>query len=135
MRVIKKISFLLLVALSLAACRPSSPDEVAVKLFNSLTSGDMSYVKDNIYFSNSMEYDVVCDFLDLMSKSAVGKADDNSYVADYKVQSVKYEGDVAWVELQGVSITGKNITTVARMVLVDGRWMVDGNYTMLNQNK
>lgn len=115
-----------------AGCGTTPPEEVAVNLYNSLTSGNMSYAKKNLHFADSLEYDIVCDFLDLMANSDKFKSNTAGYVADYKATRVTYEGDVAWVELQGVSAAGNSILTVARMVLVDDKWKVDGNYVMLH---
>lgn len=133
---IKKNLFFALAALMLVACKPvTPPQEVAVNLFNSLTSGDMSYVKENIHFAKSMDYDVACEFFDLLVNSKDYKTGTAGYKADYKAVKITHEGDVVWVELQGVSPTGESLSTVARMILVDGKWKVDGDYTMLHSFK
>lgn len=131
----KNILFALLTATVLAGCAPTPPEEVAVNLFNALTSGDMQYVKKNLYFSDPVSHDAVCDYLDLAARSADYKERTADYTADYKAVKVTYEGDVAWVELQGVSPLGRTLTTVARMLQKDGRWVVDGDYTVLHSYK
>lgn len=130
-----KVLLLLFALILLAACKPTPPETVAVNLFNALTSGDMSYVKENLYFEKNMDYNVVCDYLDLAVKSNDYKERTTGYNADYKVDRVVYEDDIAWVELQGMSPMGKRVTTVARMVMVDGKWKVDGDYTVLHSFK
>ncbi len=132
---IDKVLLLLFALILLASCNPTPPETVAVNLFNALTSGDMSYVKENLYFEKNMDYNVVCDYLDLAVKSNDYKERTADYSADYKVDRVVYEGDVAWVELQGMSPMGKRVATVARMVMVDGKWKVDGDYTVLHSFK
>lgn len=129
------ILFVFAVAVTIVGCRPSSPEDVAVSLFNAITSGDMRYVKDNIHFTNPAYYDAVCDYFDMAVKSDDYKSRTAGYKADYKATKVTYEGDVAWVELQGVSALGKSVTTVARMLYVDGRWVVDGDYTVFHSYK
>ena len=48
-----KILYALVVAATLFGCNATTPPEdVAVNLFNALTSGDLSYVKQNIHFTN-----------------------------------------------------------------------------------
>lgn len=132
---IDKVLLLLFALILLAACKPVPPETVAVNLFNALTSGDMSYVKENLYFEKNMDYNVVCEYLDIVVKSKDYKERTADYSADYEVERVVYEGDVAWVELQGMSPMGKRVATVARMVMVDGKWKVDGDYTVLHSFK
>ena len=65
-----KILYALVVAATLLGCNATTPpDEVAVTLFNALTSGDMQYVKENIYFANYVHYDAVCDYVDMAVKA------------------------------------------------------------------
>ena len=131
-----KILYALVVAATLLGCNATTPPEdIAVNLFNALTSGDLRYVKQNIHFTNPAYYDAVCDYLDLAARSADYKERTAGYTADYKAVKVTYEGDVAWVELQGVSPLGRTLTTVARMLQKDGRWVVDGDYTVLHSYK
>lgn len=132
---IDKVLFLLFALILFASCNPAPPETVAVNLFNALTSGDMSYVKENLYFEKNMDYNVVCEYLDIVVKSKDYKERTADYSADYEVDRVVYEGDVAWVELQGMSPMGKRVATVARMVMVDGKWKVDGDYTVLHSFK
>lgn len=133
---LSKILYAIAVVITLYGCNVTTPpDEVAVTLFNALTSGDMQYVKENIYFANYVHYDAVCDYVDMAVKSNDYKTRTAGYKADYKAVKTTYEGDVAWVELQGVSALGRSVTTVARMLFVDGRWKVDGDYTVFHPQK
>lgn len=131
---IRTILFISL-ALFLSACGPTPPDEVAVKFFNSLTSGDLRYVKRNICFADPLSYDAVCNYLDRVVNSPAYQESTAGYEADYVARGVTYEGDVAWVELRGVDVTGEEITTIVRMVLVGEQWKVDGDYSVLHPEK
>ena len=131
-RRIARILFFFFLSTALFGCNATPPEGVAVCLFHALTSGDMRYVKENIYFAKNLEYNVVCEYLDMAVNSNDYKTRTAGYKADYKAVNVTYEGDVAWVELRGESPMGKSIFTVARLLFIDGKWKVDGDYTVLH---
>ena len=129
---VKKYLLFLLLATFFGACSPSQPEEVAVRLLNALTSGDMSYVKENLYFSNRTDHDAMCDYLDLVVKSVDYKARVAGFKADYRVVRATRAGNEAWVELRGVSALDRDVTLALRLLFIDGKWVVDGNQSVLN---
>lgn len=133
MKNVLKIFLLCISSALFAACsQPVAPDVVAVRLFNAVTSGDMDYVKENIYLSHREDINVVNEFLTMMASSPEFKKRTEGYTADYRATAVNYAGDEAWVELKGKGVSGEMITTITRMVFVDGRWLVDGDYSILH---
>ncbi len=136
MKKLKNIFIAALALFVLAACRPTaSPDEVAVRLHNALTSGDMSYVKERIYFPDPIDYEVFCKYLDMAAASAQYKERTAGYEADYKALSTDINGDEAFVKLQGVSALNEKMLITVRLVLVDGMWKVDGNHGVLHSTE
>ena len=135
MKNIKNIFVAVLAVFVFAACRPSSPADVAVRLHNALTSGDMSYVKEYIYFPNPVDHEVFCKYLDMAAASAQYKERTAGYEADYKALSTDINGDEAFVKLQGVSALNEKMLITVRLVLVDGVWKVDGNHGVLHSTE
>ena len=121
--------------LMLAACGTTPPDEVAVKLHNAITSGDMSYVKENIYFPDTIDYAVFCDYLDMAASSPQYKRMTAGYTADYRAESTDINGDEAFVTLRGKSPLKEDMVISVRLVRIEGRWKVDGNHSVLHSTK
>ncbi len=121
--------------LMLAACGTTPPDEVAVKLHNAITSGDMSYVKENIYFPDTIDYAVFCDYLDMAAASPQYKRMTAGYTADYRAESTDINGDEAFVTLRGKSALKEDMVISVRLVRIEGRWKVDGNHGVLHSTK
>ena len=117
------------------ACATTPPDEVAVKLHNAITSGDMSYVKENIYFPDAIDYTVFCEYLDMAAASAQYKRMTAGYKADYRAESTDINGDEAFVTLRGKSALGEDMIISVRLVRIDGCWKVDGNHAVLHSTK
>lgn len=128
----KKYIYSLLLAALFGACAPTPPETVAVNMFNALLSGNLSYVRENIYFSNSSDYYAMCDFLELAETLPEYKAAVAAFSADYKVVRSTRAGDEALVELSGSGTIGKDVRFVVRLLFIDGRWVVDGEQSVLN---
>ncbi len=132
----KKYIYSILLAALLGACTPTPPETVAVNMFNALSSGNLSYVRENIYFSNSSDYYAMCDFLELAETSLEYKAGVAAAIAafsaDYKVVRSTRAGDEALVELSGSGTIGKDVRFIVRLLFIDGRWVVDGEQSVLN---
>ncbi len=112
--------------------RTTPPDVVAVNLFNAITSGNVEYVKENIWFSQESDYKAVNDFLDIVVASSDYKQRTEGYTADYRAVRVNYEGDEAWVELQGRNVIGERIITLVHLLYINERWMVNGEQSVFD---
>lgn len=109
------------------------PAEVAVQLFNSLTSGDVQYVKDNIYFADAVEREVFNEYLDMAVESEDFAERTKGYTADYRVLSQSVHSDSAFVELRGYTVLGQMTRFKVLLVKVDGCWKVDGRSAVLTR--
>ena len=133
MDIMKKISFLLLFALLLlAGCSSKSPGEVAVLLFNSITEGNVENVKENIHFSNSDEYDVFCEYLDMVVASDEYRSRTVGYKANYQVVSETVNGETAEVVLAGYTVLRQRTRFNVQLVKVNGEWKVNGDQSVLH---
>lgn len=110
------------------------PGEVAVELFNSLTSGEAEIVKRNIYFADEVEREFFGEYLDEAVASSDFAERTKGYTADYKVLSQSIQGDSAFVELRGVTVLGEMTRFNVLLVKVDGEWKVDGRFSVLQRN-
>ena len=129
------------VALVMAACGGEKepvdtrkPGDVAVQLFNSITSGDTWFVKSNIHFNSQVEKEVFDEYLDMAVASDDYRERTAGYRADYKVVSEEVDADTAHVSLKGMSALGKMTTFNVRLIKVNGLWKVDGSQAVLHRN-
>lgn len=133
---IKQICLSLLLAVLAAACSkpaPTPPDEVAVKFYNSLTSGDMTFAKKHLHFPNPVDYEVFCEYLDMAVRSDEYWDRTEGYKADYSVVSSKIYGEEAFVELLGKTPLNGEAKMTVRLLFIDGMWKVDGNHGVLHR--
>ena len=110
-----------------------APGEVAVVLFNAITEGDADVVKKNIHFAYEGDYDVFSEYLDMAIKSEDFAQRTEGYKADYKVLSEVVTGDSAYVVLQGRTVLEQVSCFKVRMVRIDGKWKVDGDYSVFTR--
>ena len=128
---------LLAALLSVACNKPAiaPPDEVAVKLYNAITSGDATYVKKHLHFPNPVDYEVFCEYLDMALRSDEYWERTEGYKADYSAIDTKIYGDEAYVELQGETPLNGIATMTVHLLFIDGMWKVDGNQGVLHSKK
>ncbi len=131
----KRFFIVLLAVFSFVACKVTPPDEVALRFLKALTSGDVNYAKENIYFPNKSDYAFVCEYLDMVAKTDKYKSGVAEFKTEYRVAKCLYEGDEAFVELIGKNITGNYDVVALRMLRIDGRWLVDGKQSVLSDIK
>lgn len=126
----KKFAYIF-VLLLFAACvtnETAAPGEVAVKLFSAITTGDNEYVKDNIYISDTIQREVFNSAIDIAVKSEQYRQNTKDFVPDYKVAQETINGDNAEVILTGIGPLGQKVRITVKLLLVDGRWKVDGDH-------
>lgn len=111
------------------------PGEVAVQLFNAITSGDVQVVKDNIHFDSQIEKEVFDEYLDMAVASQDYKERTAGYTANYEIVSDTITADTAFVKLKGMTALGKMTTFNVRLVRIDGDWKVDGSQAVLHREK
>ena len=105
-----------------------TPSVVALKLYKGLTSGDVKAVTENIYFVDTLDYSVFRDYFEIAVASPDYKQRTQGFKADYKVVSEKIDGDKAFVVLAGKGPLGNMLKIDVKLLLVEGRWKVDGNH-------
>ena len=106
------------------------PGDVAVQLFNAITSGDVQVVKDNIHFDSQVEKEV---FYAVASQDY--KERTAGYTANYEIVSDTITADTAFVKLKGMTALGKMTTFNVRLVRIEGDWKVDGSQAVLHREK
>ena len=106
----------------------NSPSDVAVTLYNGLTSGDYEAVTENIYFQDSLDFNVFRNYFRMAVESDDYKARTEGFKPNYTVKSESIDGDVATVNLEGIGPLGNLLKINVRLVLVDNKWKVDGNH-------
>lgn len=132
----KRIFLVFVILFSFMSCeKEAMPGEVAVRLFNGLTSGDAAAVKENIYFADRIEYDTFCAYLDMAYDSKDFAERTKGYKADYKVLSEDINGDSAYVVLLGKTVLAQNTRFNVLMVRTDGRWKVDGRFSVFHRQR
>ena len=137
MKFLKNILLLGLAVLLFAACGKSAtltPDEVAVKLYNGLTSGDIDFVKKHICFSVASDYAVFCDYLDMVVESDDFRERTDGYKADYYAVDTKIFGNEAYVELCGLTPLNGTAKMTVHLLFVDGKWKVDGDHGVFHKD-
>jgi hypothetical protein len=133
----KRFFFAVSISCLLLSCaKKAAPGEVAVSLFNALTSGEAQIVRDNIYFADNVERSAFYAYLDMAYDSKDFAERTKGYKADYKVVSEKIDGDSAFVVLLGKTALAQDTRFNVLMVKIDGEWKVDGRFSVLHpQNK
>ena len=134
---LKNISLFVLAALLFTACGKSAalaPDDVAVNLYNGLTSGDVDFVKKHIYFSAASDYTTFCDYLDMAVESNDFRERTASYKADYYAVDTKIFGNEAYVELCGLTPLNGTAKMTVHLLFVDGKWKVDGDHGVFHKD-
>ncbi|MBE6267950.1 MAG: DUF4878 domain-containing protein [Bacteroidales bacterium] len=106
----------------------NTPSDVALTLYTGLTSGDVAAVTENIYFQDSLDYNVFSDYFKMAVASEDYKARTSGFKADYKVVSEKIDGGEATVALEGVGPLGNMLKINVKLLLIDNKWKVDGNH-------
>ncbi len=104
------------------------PSAVALELYEGLTSGDVKAVTGNIHFQDTLDYAVFRDYFQMAVASNDYKQRTQGFKPDYKVTSEKIKGDEAFVVLEGVGPLGNMLKIDVKLLLVEGRWKVDGNH-------
>ena len=142
MRRYTKFFALMFLSLAIVACGgdevsvdTSKPGDVAAQLFNSITSGDVEFVKENIHFDTKVDKQVFDKYLDMAVASEDYKERTANYKADYVVVSETVDADTAHVDLKGMSALGKMTTFNVRLLKVDGKWKVDGSQAVLHRQQ
>ena len=105
-----------------------NPSKAALELYEGLTSGNVKAVTENIYFADTLDYNVFRDYFKMAVASDDYKQRTQSFKPDYKVVSEKISGDEAFVVLEGKGPLGNMLKIDVKMLFVDGRWKVDGNH-------
>lgn len=113
----------------------TNPGDVAAQLFNSITSGNVEFVKENIHFDTKVDKQVFDKYLDMAVASDDYKERTANYKADYVVVSETVDADTAYVDLKGMSALGKMTTFNVRLLKVDGKWKVDGSQAVLHRQQ
>jgi hypothetical protein len=113
----------------------TNPGDVAAQLFNSITSGNVEFVKENIHFDTKVDKQVFDKYLDMAVASEDYKERTANYKADYVVVSETVDADTAHVDLKGMSALGKMTTFNVRLLKVDGKWKVDGSQAVLHRQQ
>ena len=126
----RKIVYILLLSV-FAACSSNeikAPGVVAVELFSAITSGNSEFVKENIHISDNIQREVFNSTIDIAVKSEQYKENTKNFTPQYKVAEEVIEGDNAEVILTGVGPLGQKLRITVKLLLVDGRWKVDGDH-------
>ena len=132
----KRLFFVVSILLLLVSCeRKAAPGEIAVLLFNALTSGEAQVVRENIYFADKVERSAFYAYLDMAYDSKDFAERTKDYKADYKVVSENIEGDSAYVVLKGRTVLEQDTRFNVLMVKVDGEWKVDGRFSVLHRQR
>ncbi|MBE6302799.1 MAG: DUF4878 domain-containing protein [Bacteroidales bacterium] len=145
MVIMKSVKYIILVAtlaFSFFSCgnvnngadgNSEAPSVVALTLFKGLTSGDVKAVTENIYFVDSLDFNVFRDYFMMAVASDDYKERTEGFVPDYKVASEKIDGDKALVVLEGRGPLGNMLKIDVKLVSVDGRWKVDGDHGVFHR--
>lgn len=112
----------------------NAPGDVAVTLYTALTSGDADAVKKHLYISNKQQRETFFKYLDIAVASQQYKENTQGYVPQYSVDEVAVDGDKADVILVGKGPLGQSLRITAKMLKVDGVWMVDGDHGVWQKN-
>lgn len=132
----KRLFFAVSILCLLLSCtKKATPGEVAVLLFNALTSGEVQTVKSNIYFADKVERSAFYAYLDMARDSKDFAERTKGYKADYRVVSEEIEGDSAYVVLLGRTVLAQDTRFNVLMVKVDGEWKVDGRFSVLHRQR
>lgn len=106
----------------------ASPSDIALTLYNGLTSGDVKAVTENIYFKEQLDYNVFRDYFQMAVSNADYKERTKNFTPNYKVTSERIDGNEATVMLEGIGPLGNMLKITVKLLLIDGRWKVDGNH-------
>lgn len=104
------------------------PSAVALKLYEGLTSGDVDAVCNNIYFADSLNYNVFVSYFNMAVSSDDYRKRTEGFKPEYTVTSEKIDGDEAYVGLEGIGPLGNNLKINVKLVAVGDRWKVDGDH-------
>ena len=107
------------------------PGEVALLFFNSIISGDVDNVRDNVYFEDPADQAIFDEYLERIFIPRTGEIPRENN-AGYVVITEEVSGDTAFVELKGVTIADKTARMKIRLLNSDG-WKVDGAQAVLHR--
>lgn len=118
----------LFVACSGSKSDSHSPGEVAVTLYNAITSGDTLAMKEHLYISNRQQRNVFFKYYAMAVSSPQYKQNIENFTPSYQVVEEKIDGDEADVVLSGKNPLGQNVRIMVRLLKVDDVWKVDGDH-------
>lgn len=110
----------------------ATPSQIAVTVFNALTSGNMAPVKNGIYFDDPRNGEVFFQYLDMAANSSQYAESIKGYNADYVAENETIDGDTAHVELVGFDSLGNKVRFIVRLQKVDGVWKVHGEHSVFH---
>lgn len=130
----KKLGFLMLAAsLFMVACNSNfvgekTPSEVALTVFNGLTTGDTAAIKRNIYITDDIQRSVFNDYFRIAATSNQYMETTAGYRPVYKIVSETVDGKNAEVVLTTKNISGQNVRITVKLLVDEGQWKVDGDH-------
>lgn len=131
----KKSSLILTFVLSLIAftsCNKQvsgdSPAQVAIAVFESITTGDTATLKRSIYINDQIQRDVFNEYFKIAVHSQQYMESTASYKPQYTVVSEKIDGNNAEVILTTKNISGQKVRITVKLLVDEGRWKVNGDH-------
>lgn len=132
MKILKQL-FLMGIAAVAVQCSTAPdvpPGEVAIKVFNAITSGEAQVVKDYMYISDSIQRKSFEMYLDMAMSSQQYRDNTASFEENYTVAQETIDGDSAEVVLTGNNPLGQPVRLTVKLLIVDGEWKVDGDHAV-----
>ena len=106
-----------------------SPSNVALAVFEAITSGDTATLRNKLYINDEIQRDVFNDYFKIAIASKQYMENTAQYRPSYTVVSETIEGETAEVILSTKNISGQKVRLTVRLLLDDeGYWKVDGDH-------
>lgn len=132
----KKASYLLLCSIILATftschreAQGESPSQVALSVFEAITTADTATLQNKIHISDQIQRDVFNDYFRIAAASKQYMETTAHYKPVYNVESESIDGENAEVILKTKNISGQDVRLTVKLLLdEDGYWKVDGDH-------
>lgn len=125
-----RLMALAIVALAFAACgsKSATPEGATAAFLKSYQKGDYAALIDQMHFSQDLTKDQKKEFVQMLEEKSAPEIEKKGGIASYEVGEVVMaeDGESAKVNYTLTYGDGSTKPDKVNLVLVDGKWMIDG---------
>lgn len=122
------MSVLMFILIAFSSCAKSTPESATEDFLKSFQSGDYAALVEQSHFSQPLTDEQKAEFTQMIEQKGKTLVEQNDGIASYVIGEVEMaeDGLSAKVPYTITYGNGKTDTQKQSVVLVDGKWMIDG---------